>query len=303
MQLNEGQSQLSGTLRVSALRMRGQSFRRFRRWPIIPGGILLMLFVMGTFAPLISPQSPTAVTLRDRLAPPVWQEGGTSKYILGADKNGRDVLSRIIHGARVSLVIAGSAITLGMFFGTGYGLISGYFGGWLDEVMMRFLEIFLAIPLIMAALAIILVFGSGYVTVIGVLVMFSWVPFARQVRSETLNLKTSDYVALAHVAGASAPRILLRHILPGVVNTVVVVATLNVGHLILTESVLGFLGVGLPPPTPAWGAMTANGRDYLASAWWISFFPGMAIAVTVMGFNFFGDWLRDTLDPRLRQVG
>ena len=303
MQLNEDQPQLSGELRVTAFRMWGRWRRRLRRFPTIPSVILLMLFVTGAFAPLISPHDPRAAILRERRAPPVWQEGGASKHILGADLQGRDVLSRIIHGARVSLLIAGSAITVGMILGTGYGLISGYAGGWLDEAMMRIVEIFLAVPLIMAALAIILVFGSGYGTVIGVLVMYSWLEFARQVRAETLNLKTLDYVALAHVAGASTPRILLRHILPGVVSTVVVVATLNVGQLILAESVLSFLGVGIPPPTPAWGAMTAEGRNYLASSWWIAFFPGMAIFVTVVGFNFFGDWLRDTLDPRLRQVG
>ena len=232
----------------------------------------------------------------------MWEEGGSSKYILGADLQGRDILSRIIHGARVSLLVAGSAITVGMVFGTGYGLISGYLGGWADEIMMRIAEIFLAFPLIMAALVILVVAGASFGSVIGVLVLFSWVSFARQVRAETIALKALDYVALARVAGASTPRILIRHILPGVINTVIVVATLSVGSLILTESILSFLGVGIPPPTPAWGAMVADGRNYLASTWGIAFFPGMAIFLTVMGFNFLGDWIRDALDPRLRQL-
>ena len=232
----------------------------------------------------------------------MWEEGGSSKFILGGDLQGRDILSRIIHGARVSIAVAGSAISIGMVFGTMYGLVSGYFGGWLDEILMRIVEIFLAIPLIMAALVILVVAGASFFSVIGVLVLFSWVPFARQVRAETLALKALDYVSLARVAGASTLRILTRHIFPGVLNTIIIVATLQVGSLILTESILSFLGVGIPPPTPAWGAMVADGRNYLSSSWGIAFFPGMAIFLTVVGFNFMGDWIRDTMDPRLRQL-
>ena len=232
----------------------------------------------------------------------MWEEGGSSKYILGGDLQGRDILSRIIHGTRVSIIVAGSAISIGMVFGTIYGLISGYFGGWLDEVLMRIVEIFLAIPLIMAALVILVVAGASFLSIIGVLVLFSWVPFARQVRAETIALKALDYVALARVVGASTKRIMIRHIFPGVLNTIIIVATLQVGSLILTESILSFLGVGIPPPTPAWGAMVADGRNYLASSWGIAFFPGIAIFLTVVGFNFMGDWIRDSLDPRLRQL-
>ena len=277
-------------------------WREIRRWPLIPGGIILLLAVLAIFAPLISPHGPTKATLRDRRTPPSWQEGGSSKYILGADLQGRDILSRVIHGTRISLTIAGLAITLGMIFGTLYGLISGYLGGWVDEILMRILEVFLAIPLLLVALAIVVVFGASFTTIVGILILFSWVPFARQVRGEVLFLKELDYVALAKVAGASTPRILLRHMLPGVMNTVTVVVTLHIGSLILTESVLSFLGAGIPPPTPAWGAMVADGKNYLATSWWIAFFPGMAIFVTVIAFNFLGDWLSDTLDPRLRQL-
>ncbi len=278
------------------------NLRRIRRWPLLSIVILFTLVFAAATADLIAPNDPVKATLSARRVPPMWEEGGSSKFILGGDLQGRDVLSRIIHGARVSLLVAGSAISIGLVFGTMYGLVSGYFGGWLDEILMRIVEIFLAFPLIMAALVILVVAGASYLSVIGVLVLFSWVPFARQVRAETLALKVLDYVALARVAGAPTHRILISHILPGVLNTVIVVATLQVGSLILTESILSFLGVGIPPPTPAWGAMVADGRNYLASSWGIAFFPGMAIFLTVVGFNFMGDWIRDSLDPRLRQL-
>mgnify|MGYP003331377781 FL=1 len=180
--------------------------------------------------------------------------------------------------------------------------LSGYFGGLWDEILMRIVDIFLAVPGIMMALVIILVFGQSFVTIIGVLTMFSWVFFARQLRAEAHQLKVLDYVSFAKVAGASTPRILIRHIFPGIVSTMTVIATLGVGDIILTESILSYLGAGIPPPTPAWGAMVSDGRSYLASSWWIAFFPGVAIFLTVLAFNFLGDWLRDTLDPRLRQV-
>jgi len=273
------------------------------RLPVLPVSVLIGLFLMAIFADLLAPHDPTLGKLQDRRSPPVWQEEGTSKFILGTDQQGRDLLSRMIHGSRVSLAVAGLAIVLGMTFGTVFGLVSGYSGGWVDEIMMRVVDIFLSIPLIMVALVVTLVVGKGFMTVVGVLVLFSWVPFARQVRAETLQLKALDYVALARVAGASTPRILLRHILPGVVNTIIVISTLNVGYLILTESILSFLGAGIPPPTATWGAMVSDGRNYLASSWWIAFFPGIAIFITVIAFNLFGDWLRDTLDPRLRQMG
>jgi len=280
----------------------GKILRQFSRWPIIPGAIVGLLIFIAVFANVISPHDPNDAELKDRRESPAWTAEGTTNYLLGADLQGRDLLSRIIHGSRVSLSIAGVSIIIGMVVGTACGLISGYFGGWLDEVLMRIVDVFLAFPLIMAALFLVMLFGSGYTTVIGVLVLFSWVAFARQVRAETLALKTSDYVALAQVSGASTLRILYKHLLPGVINTIIVIATLNIGGLILTESTLSYLGIGIPPPTPAWGAMVADGKDYLSTSWQISFFPGMAIFLTVIGFNFLGDWIRDYLDPRLRQV-
>ena len=273
-----------------------------RRWPVIPGLLLSILVICGAFAPLVAPYSPTAANLRDRNTPPFWEEAGSSRYLLGADQQGRDLLSRVIFGARVSLIIAGVALSIGMTVGITLGMLSGYLGGWVDEVIMRTIDVQLAIPLILVALVIVIVVGQSFIVLVGILSVNSWSVFARQVRGETLKLRTTDYLALAKVAGASTPRILYRHIFPGVVNIVIVLATLQVGNLILTEAILSFLGAGIPPPTATWGSMISDGRTYLSSAWWIAFFPGMAIFLTVLAFNFLGDWLRDRLDPRLRQL-
>jgi peptide/nickel transport system permease protein len=227
---------------------------------------------------------------------------GSTKYLLGTDHLGRDMLSRIIHGARISLIIASITLGIGGAIGTTLGLGAGYFGGWVDELVMRIVDIFLALPLILVALVLVVALGSSFGLIVGVLVLFIWVRFARQIRGEVLQLKTTDYVALAKVAGASTPRILFVHLFPGIVNTLIVVATLQVSIVILAESGLSFLGAGVPPPTPAWGSMVANGRDVLADAWWISTMPGVAILLTVLSLNLFGDWLRDRLDPKLRQA-
>ena len=181
------------------------------------------------------------------------------------------------------------------------GLAAGYFGGWVDELVMRVVDIFLALPLVLVALVLVVALGSSFSLIVFVLVLFIWVRFARQIRGEVLQLKTMDYVDLAKVSGASTPRILFFHLFPGVINTLIVVATLQVSIVILAESTLSFLGAGVPPPTPAWGSMVANGRDVLKDAWWISTMPGVAILLTVLSLNLFGDWLRDCLDPRLRQ--
>ena len=276
-------------------------WRTIRRYPVVPGIILTILVMTGIFAPLIAPHDPQKADLRSRHAPPVWQEGGSSNNILGADKQGRDILSRIIHGARFSLVFAGIVIIISTLFGVPYGMVSGFFGGWIDEIMMRLVDVIFALPLILLGLAFVVVFGQRLDILIGLLAFFSWPGTGRQVRAETLALKNQDYVSFAMISGASTPRILFRHILPGVVNTVLVLKTLSVGGLILTEAILSFLGAGVPPSVPAWGLMVAEGRLYLTTAWWSTFFPGVAIVLTVIGFNFLGDWLRDHFDPRLRQ--
>ena len=232
----------------------------------------------------------------------VIREAGRAEFLLGTDHLGRGMLSRIIHGARISLIIAAVTLGVGGLIGTTLGLAAGYFGGWVDELLMRVVDIFLALPLILVALVLVVALGSSFSLVVFVLVLFIWVRFARQIRGEVLQLKTMDYIALAKVAGASTPRILFFHLLPGVINTLIVVSTLQVSIVILAESTLSFLGAGVPPPTPAWGSMIANGRDVLKDAWWISTMPGVAILLTVLSLNLFGDWLRDTLDPKLRQL-
>ena len=221
-------------------------------------------------------------------------------YWLGADQFGRDILTRIMKGAQISLIILTIAASVGMVFGTFYGLAAGYYGGWLDEILMRALDVYFSIPFILLALVAVIVFGQSVTVMLVLLALLAWPPFVRNVRAEVLSLKERDYVSAARATGASDIWIMWKHIVPNVINTIIVIATLRVGQLILAEAILSFLGAGVPPPTPTWGAMVAEGRDYLASAWWISFFPGVMIFFLVMSLNFIGDWFRDRFDPRLR---
>ena len=232
----------------------------------------------------------------------VTREAGSSNHLLGTDHLGRDILSRIIHGARFSLIIAGITLFIGGGVGTLMGLLSGWYGGWVDEVIMRLVDIKVALPTILLALVLVVTLGQDFWVLVMVISLTIWPRFARMVRGEALDLKTRDYVALAQVAGAPTRRIIFKHLLPGVANTLIVVASLEVGIVILLEATLSFLGAGVRPPTPAWGSMVAAGRDRVATAWWISTMPGIAIMLTVMSLNLLGDWLRDTLDPRLRQL-
>ena len=289
-----------------------------RRWPVLPIFIITTLIAGAVFAPFVAPNDPVRQDLRARTSAPIWypdcQEGETpfriscvaakskNTYILGADALGRGLLSRIIFGARVSLTLAAVAIVIGTVVGTALGLTAGYFGGIVDELIMRITDIATAIPYLLLALIIVVVFGQKFYVIVGVLALASWPGIVRLVRGQTLQIKTLDYVALAKVAGASTPRIMIKHILPGVTNTLVVATTLQVGSIILAEAILSFLGAGVPPPTPSWGSMISDGRDYLGSAWWVAFFPGIAIVLTVLAFNFIGDWLRDRWDPKLRQI-
>ena len=273
-----------------------------RRWPVLSAAIIVILTFVAIFAPLIVPHDPLDSVLLERNVPPAWYEEGTMKYPLGKDPIGRDVLSRLIMGTRISLMIVAVSMIVGTIVGTGLGLIAGFKGGIIDEIIMRAVDIWFGIPFILVALIIAVVVGPGLTTMMGLLALASFGGFVRQVRAEVLSLKERDYVALARVAGASTTRILMVHILPGVSSTVMVIATMSTGGLILAESFLSFVGAGVPPPTPTWGAMVADGRGYMRDAWWITVVPGVAILITVMSLNFLGDWLRDKLDPRLRQL-
>ena len=275
---------------------------RLRRLPLIPMFILAVFVFTGITANWIAPHNPERGDIRARNQPPAWLEGGSTKYLLGTDHLGRDSLSRVIFGARISLVVVAVTLGVGGVFGVLLGLMAGYYGGWVDELIMRVVDIKLAIPTILVALVLVFALGQSFIIIIAILAIAIWPRFARNIRGEVLQLKTLDYVALAKVSGASTPRILFIHIFPGVVNTLIILATLEVGIVILLESTLSFLGAGVPPPTPAWGSMVADGRDRLAVAWWISTMPGLAIMFVVVAMNLFGDWLRDVLDPRLRQL-
>ncbi len=277
-------------------------YRFIREWPLVPMAILLIFVVFAVFADVISGYDPTEGVLQDRNIPPMWYPEGSSAHILGADPLGRDIMTRIMHGTRISLMFAGIVLASGAVAGTTLGLISGWYGGVVDEIIQRSIELLIALPFILVALVVVIVWSQSLQLVIILLIIFSWGGFARQVRGETLQLKNMDYVSLARIAGASTPRLLARHVFPGVINTVMVLVSLNVGGLIITESILSYLGVGIPPPTPAWGVMVNDGRQYLTQAPWVSAFPALAITLTVIAFNFMGDWLRDRLDPRLRQL-
>jgi peptide/nickel transport system permease protein len=274
-----------------------------KRYPLVPVALLLLFLVIpAVFAPWVAPHDPYGGSLSQRLKPPAWEAGGTSEYLLGTDKLGRDMLSRIIYGARVSLTVSLIAIFVGGIIGTALGLISGYFGRRVDAVLMRLVDISLSLPTILLALVLVAAVGPSFGTVITVLVVLLWARYARLVRGETLAIKELDFIARARVAGASHTRIMIRYIFPNVINSIVVLATLQVGYVILLESALSFLGAGLPRAEPAWGVMVADGRELIVTAWWVSMFPGLAIMLTVLALNLMGDWLRDHLDPKLRNL-
>jgi peptide/nickel transport system permease protein len=274
-----------------------------KRYPVVPVAILvLFLLIPAIFAPLVAPHDPLKGSLSKRLKPPAWAEGGSIEYPLGTDKMGRDLLSRMIYGARISLLVSFMAVGVGGSMGTALGLISGYFGGKIDTLIMRLVDITLSIPTIFLALVLVSAIGPSFGMVITVIALVIWARYARQARAETLTVREQDFVARARVAGASHLRIMLRYIFPNIVNTLVVLATLQVGSIILLESTLSFLGVGIPRPTPAWGVMVADGRELIVTAWWVSMFPGIGIMLTVLSLNLFGDWLRDHLDPKLKHA-
>lgn len=274
-----------------------------RRYPVLPVSILIIVLIIpAIFADIIAPHDPNAGNLRARLLPPAWLDGGDWNFPLGTDTQGRDILSRIIFGARITAQVSLAALFVGGTIGSILGLIAGYIGGWADHIIMRIVDISLSMPLILLALTLVVLFQPGTGTTIAVVALLLWSRYARQIRAEVLTLKEMDFVARARVAGASNTRIIVKHIFPNVVNTLIVLATLQVGTVILLEASLSFLGAGIPPPDPAWGVLVADGRDFIATSWWLSVIPGLAIMMTVLSMNVFGDWLRDHLDPKLRQL-
>lgn len=267
----------------------------------IPALVLLLLVVAAIFAPRLAPYDPLQTSLTARLQPPAFA-GGSEAHLLGTDKLGRDVLSRIIFGARVSLSVSLLVIFITSTVGTTLGILAGYLGGVVDSVLMRITDISLAFPVILIALLLAVTMNPSFATVVLSLSLLGWATYARLIRGEVLKLRSADFVLQARIIGCSAPRIMLTHIFPNVVNPLLILATLSVGLVILVESTLSYLGAGIPPPTASWGSMVSDGRGLIDTAWWISFFPGVAIGLVVLSGNFLGDWLRDRLDPRLRQI-
>jgi peptide/nickel transport system permease protein len=272
------------------------------RLPWIPVGIIAAFVAAAVLAPLVSPADPYAQSLRARFTPPVWEERGTWTHPLGTDRLGRDQLARIVWGSRVSLAVGALAVLLAGAVGAAVGLVAGYYGGRVDATLMRITDATLSFPVILLALILAVTVGPSFTNVVTAIAVILWARYARVIRGQVLTLMTLDFIAQARIAGAGAWRIITRHLLPNTLNTLVVLVTLQVGYVIIVEASLSFLGAGIPPPTPAWGSMIAEGRDFVTSAWWVSFFPGLAILLVVLAFNLLGDWLRDTLDPKLRQL-
>jgi len=267
-------------------------------------GLVLMLLVTSSTAAVgwLAPGSPLTGDLSQRLKPPGSVNAHTG-YVswLGTDQLGRDILRRVLFGARVSLLVGPAAVAVSVTLGLSIGLLAGFYRGWLESLLMRLVDLQMAFPFILLVMAIIALLGPSLQNIVIVLAITSWPQFARTVRSEVLSLRERQFVEAAKSVGASEPRILARHLLPNLVSPVLVLASFEVARMIIAESSLGFLGFGVQPPTPTWGNMLADGRDYISSAWWIATFPGVAILLTAAGVNFLGDGLRDLLDPRLRR--
>jgi len=263
------------------------------------GGLLLVCAVLAAAAaPVLAPYRPTDIDLRQRLLPPSWDAGGNMLHMLGTDNVGRDILSRIIWGARISLSVGLAASCLGALVGSTLGLCAGFFGGWTDRAVSWLIDVQLAFPFTLFAIFLLAVFGGGFMPVVAVLSLATWVNFARVVRSQALSLRAQDYLLAARAVGVGTPRILRRYLLPAVLPSIVVVASFSAAQAILTQAALSFLGIGVDPTVPSWGTMLDLGRNYLQTAWWMATFPGIAIALTVLGANLVGDWLSLRLDPR-----
>ena len=290
-----------GTLALPETGTAPRAAGRGRRVPWISIGIIVAFVAAAVVAPLVSPADPYAQSLRNRFKPPVWEEGGTSTHPLGTDRLGRDMLARILYGARVSLAVGALAVLLASSVGAAVGLVAGYYGGWLDVVIMRVMDGLFAFPIIILAIAMMAIMGFGVTNVIIAVAVGFVAPFARVTRADVLAVKEEPYIEAARLVGVAGPAVILRHVLPNVLAPIIVQAALRVSGAIITEAGLSFLGLGPPPPTPVWGSMIAEGRNFIVMAPHISTIPGVALMLTIVGLNLLGDGLRDTLDPRLRR--
>jgi peptide/nickel transport system permease protein len=267
-------------------------------------GLIMVLAVVfaAVFAPFISPHDPTLQDVEKRLLPPIGEEGTNPAHLLGTDHLGRDIVSRLIYGARISIVVSVSAVALSAFLGTLIGLLSGFYGGKVDNIFMRIADVQLAFPFILLAIAIIAVLGPNLQNIIIVMGITGWVIYARVVRAEVLSLREKEYILAVKALGGSNRRIIFQHLFPNVIPPVIVIVTLEMARMIIMEAALSFLGLGIQPPTPTWGGMLADGRVYISTSWWLATFPGLVIMLVVLGINLLGNWLRDILDPRLTQL-
>jgi len=270
------------------------------RWGVAASVILLAIVASAIFAPAIAPHDPLAVNISHRLAPPVWMEGGTPQHVLGTDQVGRDLLARVIYGGRISLVIGVAAVLISTTIGVLLGLAGGYFGGRADWTIMTAVNVLLTFPFVLLALAVIAVLGASLGNMIVVLGVAGWPIYTRVVRAETMAIREREFILAGRALGMSHARIIFRQILPNLVSPIVVIATLQVAQVIVLESFLSFLGLGVQPPTPAWGNMLGEGRVYMLNSWWIAAFPGLAIFLTTLAINLMGNALRDWLDPHMK---
>jgi peptide/nickel transport system permease protein len=288
---------------IAPARVSRRHWFRLGDFPLIPALILLTIALVAVFANVLAPHNPEIGSLTARFKPPVWEEKGSWKYILGTDQLGRDVLSRLIFGARISMVVSLFAVAVAGVVGTLLGIVAGYLGGWVDQAIMRLTDTWLALPALTFAIFLAAIVGPSMWNIVIILGITYWTRYARVIRGEVLSLREREFVRLAVVAGCSKWTIMLRHILPNVINSAIVLGTLEVGVVIIAEATLSFLGVGVPPPQPAWGLMLSDGKQGLmVGYWWLTVFPGCCIMLMVLSANLLGDWLRVKLDPQLRQL-
>jgi peptide/nickel transport system permease protein len=273
-----------------------------RNRPALLGlAVLAAAAFASILAPALAPTDPIKNALLDRLNPPMWAAGGSPMHPLGTDTLGRDVLSRLVYGARVSLAVGFITVAISGAAGIALGIVGGYYGGWFDDLLMRLGDIQLAFPVLLLGIALLSVLGAGFTNLILVLAISSWITYARIVRAETLSLKQRQFVEAARALGAVDLHVMVRHVLPNVWPPIAVVATFSIARAIIAEASLSFLGLGIPPPAPSWGAMLDEGRNYITTGWWLALFPGLCILLVVLGINLVGDWLRDVLDPRVER--